>query len=393
MQWQLIAGLALALGLVAALFLWRRAAQQREKAERVMRQRERSLQLEQQELAARLAWIQMGISAPVDPIMVLDRELEIRFTNDACERLFGSPEDEATLIRYLHSLELEELAHDALGQAEADDPVEQVVEIDDHPFLARAQASEAGLAIVLKDIAEVQRLARARQDMVANLSHELRTPLTSLRLLADTLQSTAGTDPEVVRESANKISREVDLLHQMFQEMLDLSAIESGRQLVRLVPVALADIVRGAVEQLSEQGESRGLSFAVHVPPELRVLADHEQARRALVNVLHNAIKFSEPEGVIDIAANGGGEEVVLSIGDSGPGLTPQDLERIFERFYRGDRARGTPGTGLGLAIARHIMSAHGGSIRAENRPPPESGAVFHLSFQGGSPSSTSRRA
>lgn len=373
---------AMALALVGTLILWRRAVRQRGEDLRRLRQRERALHIRERDLAATMGWIRMGISAPVDPILVLDGDLEIQFTNRACERMFGPPESEATLIRYLHSLELEELAQDALGQSTAEEAVEQVVEIDDHPFLARALASETGLAIVLKDIAEVQRLARARQDMVANLSHELRTPLTSLRLLADTLQSTPGADPEVVRESAGKIAREVELLHQMFREMLDLSAIESGRQLVRLVPVALADIVRGAVEQLSEQGESRGLAFAVHVPPELRVLADHEQARRALVNVLHNAIKFSEAESVIDIGANSEGDEVILSVRDSGPGLTPQDLERIFERFYRGDRARGTPGTGLGLAIARHIMGAHGGSIRAENRPPPESGAIFHLSFQ-----------
>jgi two-component system phosphate regulon sensor histidine kinase PhoR len=241
---------------------------------------------------------------------------------------------------------------------------------------------EAGLGIVLTNVAEVQRLARARQDMVANLSHELRTPLTSLRLLADTLQTTTGRDPQVAEDVAEKIAREVDLLHQMFQEMLDLAAIESGRQIVRLVATEVADIVEASLEQLGEQAESRHLRFEVKVPTGLKVLADREQARRAVINVMHNAIKFSNSETAVQLSTSAEDEQIVLSVADNGPGLTPEDLERIFERFYRGYRARGTPGTGLGLAIARHIMGAHGGRIWAENRQPPASGAVFHLAFQ-----------
>lgn len=376
MTWALIALLAVAT--VASLLLWQRERVLRARRNRAHRQEIRRADEARKDLERHLGWLEAAVQASPDPILVADRELRVQFVNSAAEEAFGMPQQEESLIRYLHSLELEQLAQSALEH----DGLQEVVELEDHPYLARALASEPGVALVLTDVAEVQRLARARQDMVANLSHELRTPLTSLRLLADTIQSTVGRDPEVVKDAVAKISREVDLLQQMFQEMLDLSSIESGRQVVRLVPVDLADVVRGAVEHLSEQGESRGLAFAVRVPSDLQILADQEQARRALVNVLHNAIKFSDPESVVEISARSNGEQAVLEVRDSGPGLTPQDLERIFERFYRGDRARGTPGTGLGLAIARHIMSAHGGDIWAENRPAPESGAIFHLSFQ-----------
>lgn len=376
MTWALIALLAVAT--VASLLLWQRERVLRARRNRAHRQEIRRADEARKDLERHLGWLEAAVQASPDPILVADRELRVQFVNSAAEEAFGMPQEEESLIRYLHSLELEQLAQSALEH----DGLQEVVELEDHPYLARALASEVGVALVLTDVAEVQRLARARQDMVANLSHELRTPLTSLRLLADTIQSTVGRDPEVVKDAVAKISREVDLLQQMFQEMLDLSSIESGRQVVRLVPVDLADVVRGAVEHLSEQGESRGLAFAVRVPSDLQILADQEQARRALVNVLHNAIKFSDPESVVEISARSNGEQAVLEVRDSGPGLTPQDLERIFERFYRGDRARGTPGTGLGLAIARHIMSAHGGDIWAENRPAPESGAIFHLSFQ-----------
>ncbi len=376
--WPLIG--ALAVGLIAALLLWQRERVTRDRTARSHRQQQRQAEDVRRHLEEWTGWLRAAVKVSSDPILVADRELRLRFVNEAAEEAFGALEEEETLIRYLHSLELEQLAQSALER----EGVEEVVELEDHPYLARAIASEPGVALVLTDIAEMQRLARARQDMVANLSHELRTPLTSLRLLADTLQSTVGKDPAVVRDSANKIALEVDLLQQMFQEMLDLSAIESGRQLVRLVPINLAEVVGSAVEQLNEQGESRGLAIVVNVAPDLKVLADGEQARRALVNVLHNAIKFSDEGGVIEVSARGVGDLVTLSVQDSGPGLTPQDLERIFERFYRGDWARGKPGTGLGLAIARHIMSAHGGDIWAENRPPPDSGAIFHLSFQTG---------
>jgi two-component system phosphate regulon sensor histidine kinase PhoR len=246
-----------------------------------------------------------------------------------------------------------------------------------------APAAE-GVGIALMDVAEMERLGRARQDMVANLSHELRTPLTSLRLLADTLQVPAGQDPSTARELAAKISAEVDTLAQMTREMLDLAAIESGRQVIRLAPALLAGIVGGAVERVEDQARRRGIQIESSVPPDLMILADPDQAARALGNVLHNALKFSPQGGTVELSARAetDGEHVTLSVTDEGPGIPPEELGRIFERFFRGDRSRGTPGTGLGLAIVRHILRAHGGEAWAEDREPPQRGAVFFLRFR-----------
>jgi two-component system phosphate regulon sensor histidine kinase PhoR len=219
--------------------------------------------------------------------------------------------------------------------------------------------------------------------MITNLSHELRTPLTSLRLLADTLHGPAGKDSDTALDLVDKIVVEVDHLHQMSEELLDLAAIESGKQVMRLVPMPLKDLVAGPVERMQDQAEHREVAIRVLLSPSIRVLADREQAGRAILNVLHNAIKYSPEGGEVEISSERHSEEghVILSILDGGPGIPPEELERVFERFYRSNWAWGTPGTGLGLAIARHILQAHGGRIWAENRELPDQGAVFHLAF------------
>src|SRR3970282_2232821 len=159
----------------------------------------------------------------------------------------------------------------------------------------------------------------------------------------------------------------------MSQEMLDLAAIESGRQVIRLVAVPLQDIVAVPVERLRQQAARQDVNLRVEISPASSILADRDQAARAILNVLHNAVKFTPPGGSVSLtaAADPDGEHVVLQVSDEGPGIAPADLGRIFERFFRRDQARGTPGTGLGLAITRHILQAPGGEAWAENRIPP----------------------
>ncbi|MGA9531406.1 MAG: ATP-binding protein [Anaerolineales bacterium] len=376
-----VVAVGLSLTLAAVLWLWRREVGAHRRAARDLARERRGSILDLDALETRMARLQAAVTAADNPILVADRSLTVQFANPAAESIFGPYEDGLSVIRYSRNLELETLARQ-LTEEGSDQAVEQVIQIDDRPYLVRAAREQAGIGMVLTDVAEVQRLARARQDMVANLSHELRTPLTSLRLLADTLQTEAGRNEELAAELAGKVSREVDLLHQMFQEMLDLSMIESGRQVIRLVDAPLAEVVSAAVEPLRPEADAKRVSIQVDLPSELRVLADPELARRAIVNVLHNAIKFSQPDGTVGISVQAEDDRAVLAVADSGPGLPPDDLERVFERFYRGDRARGTAGTGLGLAIARHIINGHGGQIWAENKRPPESGAVFYIVFQ-----------
>lgn len=328
-------------------------------------------------------WLQIAELASQEMLIAVDRQLRVRSANPAALQHFGPLPLERTLMLYVRSLELDELARQVL---ESDDPdvLERVVRLDRRPFRARLARADEGVGIAMLDVAEMQRLGRARQDMVANLSHELRTPLTALRLLADTLQAPVGKDPATALDLASKIGAEVDTLSQMTREMLDLTAIESGRQVIRLAPSRLSEIVQMAVKRLSDQASRRKIRIDADIPAGLEVLADADQAARAVGNVLDNAVKFSPDAAAIEVRgrAEPDGEFVTLSVADEGPGIPPDELDRIFERFFRGDRSRGTPGTGLGLAIVRHILSAHGGEAWAEDREPPQRGSILYLRFR-----------
>jgi two-component system phosphate regulon sensor histidine kinase PhoR len=323
------------------------------------------------------------LQASQESLLVVDAELQVGFANQEAQEQFGPLLGKPTLISYTRSLSLEQLVTDLQTMDKAHDLI-RVISLHDKPHQAVAHSQSEKVAVSLTDISDVQRLSRARQDMVANLTHELRTPLTSLRLLAETLQSPAGEDPKVASGLLNKIKDEVDSLEQIAREMLDLSAIESGRQAVRLIETSLQSVVDDAVSHISEQAARKGVELVIEVEEDLRILADAEQASRAVLNVLHNAVKFTPEGSRVSIQLVGPSEEgaLELTIADEGPGIPPYELDRIFERFYRGDRSRGAPGTGLGLAIARHIMRSHGGDIKVENRRVPEHGAVFTLTFQ-----------
>jgi two-component system phosphate regulon sensor histidine kinase PhoR len=317
-----------------------------------------------------------------DLLLHADHDLRVHYANLAAQNAFGKLSERPTLIAYTGNLDIENLVIEAV-ELGLEENIERVIRVDDRPHRARVVVTDEGVGIALTNIAELQRLSRARQDMITNLSHELRTPLTSLRLLADTLRGPAGQDPEVAHDLMEKIGAEVDELHQMSEELLDLAAIESGRQVMRLVPTNLMDLVEGPVDRLTDQATRRNVQLGIDIDPEVQVLADREQASRAILNVLHNAIKYSPENGEVRLFSEAAGSEgrIVLSIIDSGPGIPPGELERVFERFYRTNWTWGTPGTGLGLAIARHILQAHGGQIWADNRTPPERGAIFRLAF------------
>ncbi|HEY45721.1 MAG TPA: HAMP domain-containing histidine kinase [Anaerolineae bacterium] len=379
-SWWLLPLIALTLVFV---WLWRREASARLHEERRARQLVQDLEADLSNRSAERDWLEAAATASFHLMMVIDRDLRVHYANESMQMHFGTIPEGATLIGYTRNLALEQLARETIesGTSEA---LERDISFDGPTYRARAVLLDQGVGMALTDISEFQRLSRARQHMVANLSHELRTPLTSLRLLTDTLRSPTGQNRKIARDLLAKIVGEVDTLEQIAGEMLDLAAIESGRQVVRLVPLLLKEVVAEPVARLADQAERGRVEFVVDISPQVQVLADKDQAARAIQNVLHNAVKFSPAGGQVRITASTERVEnqVVLSIEDNGPGIHPDELERVFERFYRSDKARGTPGTGLGLSIAKHIMEAHGGHIWVENRPPPENGAIFHLVFK-----------
>lgn len=326
---------------------------------------------------------QDGILRAVDEaVLILDGEQRILLANPAAEALFGVVPIGKRLIQFIDSPQLIELVQAA--QTVRGEGMERRVKFGARMLDARAVAllngaNDSQQVLALRDVTELQRLERARREMVSNVSHELSTPITAIGLLADTLIDMAGKEkPKRVRKMAADIKREADTLSQLVQEMRDLSLIESGQMPIRLTPTRLLDVVRAAVEPLGTLADGKQQTIEVDVPRDLVVLADSFQLQRALKNILHNAVKYAPVEGEIQVSAVVSGEEAILTVKDDGPGILRDDLPRIFERFYQVDRARRS-GTGLGLAIVRHIVLAHGGRVWAESEP--GEGARFSIAL------------
>lgn len=231
-----------------------------------------------------------------------------------------------------------------------------------------------GTWLVLEDVSELRRLQQIRAEFIDNLSHELRTPLTSVRLLAETLANEAAEMasrlPDRMRDRIGKIELETGHLVQMVTELLDLSRIESGSAMPLLDTIDPGSLVEASVERLRLFAERAGVTLVATADDGLPQIAGNEdRLGQVLVNLLHNAIKFSPPGGtVVTSARRAGPEHVELAVSDEGIGIPAAAQARIFERFYKVDRARASGGgTGLGLSIARHIVEHHGGTIRVES--------------------------
>ena len=246
----------------------------------------------------------------------------------------------------------------------------QAIPIEGDPML---------VALIVEDVTELQRLGRARRDFVANISHDLRTPIATIQLLVETLQLGAIEKPKKRRKLLDSIADQTLTLHQLAQELMDLSMIESGRLPLRLVATSLQSIIEPAINRFETQIEHKAIHIQRDFNADIRVLADPDNMQRVLQNLLHNAIKFTPPGGKIAIGARLDAEEVLVYIADSGPGIPHEHLDRIFERFYKTDPSRGGGGSGLGLAIARHIVEGHGGRIWAESEP--GQGATFYFTL------------
>jgi two-component system phosphate regulon sensor histidine kinase PhoR len=236
---------------------------------------------------------------------------------------------------------------------------------------ARARRSPvSGVWLVLEDVSELRRLQRIRAEFIDNLSHELRTPLTTISLLAETAAREAESATPRLRDRIAKIEVETGHLTQMVNELLDLSRIESGTAQLLLDDVDMVRLVRSTTERLRLFAERQGLLIELELPDHLSpVRGDEDRLGQVLVNLLHNAVKFSPNGGTIVVGAAEAADGITVWVRDPGIGVPRPDLTRIFERFYKVDRARvrGRGGTGLGLSIARHVIDAHGGRIWVES--------------------------
>lgn len=218
---------------------------------------------------------------------------------------------------------------------------------------------------VFFDITQLERLERVRREFFSNLSHELRTPLTAILAYSETLLTGAMDDPEHNTRFLDTLYKHATRMNELISDISDLSAIESGQIELALKPVNLRRAVADVVVLLESRRAGTKVSITASVPTHLRVQADRTRLEQILYNLVDNAVKFNRPEGTVHITAEEREGRAVISIQDTGAGISALDLPRIFERLYRGDksRSRKTEGSGLGLAIVKHLVQAHGGEV------------------------------
>ena len=231
-----------------------------------------------------------------------------------------------------------------------------------------------GSLLLVQDLTRVRRLETVRRDFISNVSHELRTPLASLKALTETLQGGALTDPEIGPRFLGRISTEVDALTQMAQELLDLSRIESGQVSLQFFLLSPNQLLLTSVDRMKTQAERAHLNLHVEDMEDLpSILGDKSRLEQVLVNLIHNALKFTRPGGEVLLLAEAVDDEgpfgasVRFAVKDTGVGIPVDDIPRIFERFYRVDKSRTGGGTGLGLSIVKHIVEGHNGRVWAES--------------------------
>ena len=321
-----------------------------------------------------------------DGVVITDAEGAVLRLNAAAARMLGTTVPSAAgqpFVLVSRDYELAALLRAALAERR---PRAATIE---HGLSRRILASAArplasarerlGL-VVLRDVTELKRLESVRREFVANVSHELRTPLASIKALVETLEAGAVDDPAVADDFLRRIVGEVDRLAALVEELLDLARLESGRVVLHLETLAIADLLAHATERLAPQIERARLDLRLDVPAGIPpVRADRARIEQVLLNLIHNAIKFTPPDGVIALTAVEAGGMVRIAARDTGAGVPPEELPRLFERFYKADKARRSDGTGLGLAIAKHIVQAHGGTIWAESQP--GQGATFSFTL------------
>ena len=329
-------------------------------------------------------WLLAALDEATDAIVVVDR-IGREIVRNAPARRFNGARHGQVLAQDA----VDELLHTALegvtSQRELQlyGPPRQVLQLRSFPL--RRDGEVVGAVAFTRDVSESRRVESVRRDFVANVSHELKTPIGALGLLAETMAATD--DARVVQQLADRVVREADRLSRIVDDLLDLSQIEAQEAPSR-APIPVRLLVSESVDLV--QAAADLADVPIHVtpdPPDIELACDRRQMRSALMNLLDNAIKYSGPHDPVEIGARLEGDRVALLVRDHGIGIPTRDLERIFERFYRVDRARSreTGGTGLGLAIVRHVAQAHGGDVSVQSREGEGSLFTLHVPISNGS--------
>jgi two-component system sensor histidine kinase SenX3 len=366
-------GAALALGVASRRIRHLRDALARSEAvaEVTESQRRRTHELETQ-LSQALNAMDLGV-------VVVAEDGDVSFRNRAAEAFVSARHGNALVEAALVDL-LEGARRGVIGEREVEliGPPLSAFVIRAYPLLSGDASERKGAVALVEESTERRRLDQVRRDFVANISHELRTPIGAVGLLAETIRDES--EPEVVDRLSARMISEAERVTATIEDLLELSRIEFGEGMaIGLVP--LRDIVAEAVARIGTAAEQRGVSIDMRIVGDPVVRGDRRQLVSAVFNLVDNAVKFSPDHSDVVVEVGSSGDAAQLSVVDKGIGIPARDVDRVFERFYRVDRARsrGTGGTGLGLAIVRHVVSNHGGEIRVSSRE--GEGSTFSLAL------------
>ena len=333
------------------------------------------------------------LSSITDGVIMTDTERVVVLANEAAQNLFGIPESQIIgqrLIHVVHDYEIYQLAQSCLKSTR-----EQTAQVEfgsDKRFLRviavpLVNNKVSGALLLFQDLTEVRSLQTMRRDLVGNVSHELRTPLSAIKAMVETLQDSAVNDKKLASDFLASIDSEVDKMTQMVEELAELSRIETGQAKLKLQPTDINQLVEEVVTRLMPQAERRGIVLLTKLLPEPPMTqVDRERIQQVIVNLVHNAIKFTPAGGKATISTELRKGSLIVCVTDTGVGISKEDLPHVFERFYKVDKARSGGGTGLGLAIAKHTVQAHGGSIRANSREGQGTSFTFSLPLQTAKP-------
>jgi two-component system phosphate regulon sensor histidine kinase PhoR len=239
-----------------------------------------------------------------------------------------------------------------------------------------------GVMLVVHDLSDVRRLENLRRELVANVSHELKTPLAAIKAYAETLRLGAIDDPLHNHAFVRRIEEQTDRLHELILDMLQIARLEQGQETLDIGPVPIADLIEQCVRQFADTAAARQITLHTDLPPgDVLALADEEGVRTILNNLVDNGLKYTPAGGRVTICGRVAEQAVVLEVQDTGIGISPEDQARIFERFYRADKARSRElgGTGLGLSIVKHLAQSFGGFVAVESLP--GSGSTFRVTL------------
>lgn len=355
--------------------LWRKALSDKAQMEKALA--EAAEQHLDADFQAR-AQLQTLFNSMVEGVMLLDRAGRVQLVNESLEHQLALTLDVRglTLMEASRRPELVALverlkrSHQVVTvEMESDGSGSRSLEVNAASVLDRVGQPQ-GAILVFHDLTRLRQLENTRREFVANVSHELRTPLSLIKGYAETLLSGAKDNPELVVRFLQKIERHSNRLHNLIEDLLTISKLESGQVNLKLDLVNLRDFANRMIEDLQGRAAEKGITIANNIPAGLCARADLDRLQQVFFNLIDNAIKYGRTNGRVGLEGSAMPDnKVQLCVSDDGPGIPAEAKERIFERFYRVDKARSreTGGTGLGLAIVKHIVQSHGGEVWVES--------------------------